>query len=204
MLVHDVPPAAGVQAVIWAYLPPPWIGGANSAAWYGMILAQTLKMSDALSRFVGGTLADTVGISSALLPQWVYNVVSQNGLALFDTLDWLEARLSAAGPWLCGARLTEAHRDVQHGLAITLEHFATRAQQQHALAILRFKLEVLWSMCDAMWMAYVAELPPFTGCEPPAQMLWSRSSTFHRLGTYLRVMEVFSPLINSRRVQKSD
>ncbi len=43
-----------------------------------------------------------------------------------------------------------------------------------------------------------------TGCEPPAQMLWSRSSTFHRLGTYLRVMEVFSPLINSRRVQKSD
>ncbi|MBX9606398.1 MAG: glutathione S-transferase family protein [Gammaproteobacteria bacterium] len=29
-------------------------------------------------------------------------------VALFDTLDWLEARLSVAGPWLCGARLTEA------------------------------------------------------------------------------------------------
>lgn len=29
-------------------------------------------------------------------------------IALFDTLDWLEARLSAGGPWLCGARLTEA------------------------------------------------------------------------------------------------
>lgn len=65
-------------------------------------------------------------------------------------------------------RLTEAHRDVQHGLAITLEHFASRAQQERALEILRFKLEVLWSMCDAMWMAYVADLPPFTGCEAPA------------------------------------
>lgn len=42
-----------------------------------------------------------------------------------------------------------------------------------------------------------------TGSEPPAQMLWSRSSTFHRLGTYLRVMEVFSPLINSRQAHKS-
>ena len=58
----------------------------TGSAKYGMILAQTFKMSDALARFVGGTLADTVGISSALLPKWVYNVVSQNGLALFDVL----------------------------------------------------------------------------------------------------------------------
>lgn len=42
-----------------------------------------------------------------------------------------------------------------------------------------------------------------TGCTAPAQMLWSRSSTFYRLGTYLRVMEVFSPLINSRGAHKS-
>ena len=58
----------------------------TGSAKYGMILAQTFKMSDALARFVGGTLADTVGISSAALPHWVYNVVSQNGLALFDVL----------------------------------------------------------------------------------------------------------------------
>jgi pyrroloquinoline-quinone synthase len=58
-------------------------------------------------------------------------------------------------------RLKEAHRDVEYGLAITLAHFRTRAEQERALAILRFKLEVLWSMLDAMHMAYVLEMPPF-------------------------------------------
>jgi len=58
-------------------------------------------------------------------------------------------------------RLTEAHRDVEHGLQLTLELFRTRARQQRALEILRFKLEVLWTMLDAMHMAYVAAMPPF-------------------------------------------
>lgn len=58
-------------------------------------------------------------------------------------------------------RLTEAHRDVEHGLQIVLNHFRTREQQLHALKILRFKLEVLWTMLDAMYMAYVIKKPPF-------------------------------------------
>jgi pyrroloquinoline-quinone synthase len=51
-------------------------------------------------------------------------------------------------------RLAQARRDVEHGLAITLEHFRTREQQERALQILQFKLDVLWSMLDAMQMAY--------------------------------------------------
>jgi pyrroloquinoline-quinone synthase len=62
-------------------------------------------------------------------------------------------------------RLREARRDVEHGLAITLDHFVTRAEQEYALNILQFKLDVLWTMLDAMWMAYVAQMPPFHGCE---------------------------------------
>jgi pyrroloquinoline-quinone synthase len=58
-------------------------------------------------------------------------------------------------------RLTEARRDVQHGLAITLDHFRTRAQQERALEILQFKLDVLWTMLDAMWMAYLEKRPPY-------------------------------------------
>ncbi len=58
-------------------------------------------------------------------------------------------------------RLSEAHRDVQHGLELTLEYFRTRQQQERALQVLRFKLAVLWSMLDAMYMAYVVEMPPF-------------------------------------------
>ena len=61
-------------------------------------------------------------------------------------------------------RLSEARRDVQHGLDITLEHFKTREQQEQALRILQFKLEVLWSMLDAMQIAYVYVEPPFHSC----------------------------------------
>jgi pyrroloquinoline-quinone synthase len=51
-------------------------------------------------------------------------------------------------------RLSEARRDVEYGLALTLDYFNTRALQERALEILRFKLDVLWSMLDAMETAY--------------------------------------------------
>ncbi|HIF59883.1 MAG TPA: pyrroloquinoline quinone biosynthesis protein C, partial [Rhodospirillales bacterium] len=58
-------------------------------------------------------------------------------------------------------RLTEARRDVNHGLEITLDWYKTREQQEKMLRILKFKLDVLWSMADAMTMAYVHETPPY-------------------------------------------
>ncbi len=62
-------------------------------------------------------------------------------------------------------RLSEARRDVQHGLNVTLEHFRTREQQEHALKILQFKLDVLWTMLDVMWMAYIENKPPYHNVE---------------------------------------
>ena len=61
-------------------------------------------------------------------------------------------------------RLSEARRDVEHGLQVTLEHFRTRDEQEYALNILQFKLDILWSMLDAMWMAYIEHMPPFHSC----------------------------------------
>lgn len=58
-------------------------------------------------------------------------------------------------------RLSQARRDVNHGLEVTLEHFNTAGQQQQALEILQFKLDILWSMLDAMSMAYEYKRPPF-------------------------------------------
>lgn len=58
-------------------------------------------------------------------------------------------------------RLIEAHRDVEHGLAVTLDSFTTRPQQERALEILQFKLDILWTMLDAMYMAYVLDMPPY-------------------------------------------
>jgi pyrroloquinoline-quinone synthase len=52
------------------------------------------------------------------------------------------------------SRIPLAQRDVNHGLAVTLEHFHTRAMQERALDILQFKLDILWSMLDAIERAY--------------------------------------------------
>lgn len=52
------------------------------------------------------------------------------------------------------SRVALAERDVEHGLAVTLGHFVTRAGQERALEILQFKLDVLWSMLDAIDNAY--------------------------------------------------
>jgi pyrroloquinoline-quinone synthase len=52
------------------------------------------------------------------------------------------------------SRIGLAGRDVEHGLALTLEHFRTRAEQQRALEVLSFKLDVLWAMNDALAGAY--------------------------------------------------
>ena len=51
-------------------------------------------------------------------------------------------------------RISQARRDVEQGLAITLGHFTTRALQQRALQVLQFKLDILWAMNDAMAQRY--------------------------------------------------
>jgi pyrroloquinoline-quinone synthase len=43
---------------------------------------------------------------------------------------------------------------VEFGLAFTLDHFTSRAQQERAVEILKFKLDVLWQMSDAIALRY--------------------------------------------------
>ncbi len=64
-------------------------------------------------------------------------------------------------PWIESAglqyfrnRVSQARRDVEQGLALTLDHFGTRELQERALDILQFKLDILWSMNDAMAARY--------------------------------------------------
>ncbi len=64
-------------------------------------------------------------------------------------------------PWIESAglqyfrnRVSQARRDVEQGLAVTLNYFNTRETQERALTILQFKLDVLWTMNDAMANAY--------------------------------------------------
>jgi pyrroloquinoline-quinone synthase len=64
-------------------------------------------------------------------------------------------------PWIDRAglsyfqsRVSRARRDVEFGLALTLERFSTRAAQARALEVLQFKLDILWQMNDAMALAF--------------------------------------------------
>ena len=79
-----------------------------------------------------------------------------------DVYPWIEAQ----GYNYFRKRLSEARRDVEHGLEVTLDHFTARHEQEFALNILQFKLDILWTMLDAMWMAYIEHMPPYHSCEP--------------------------------------
>ena len=63
---------------------------------------------------------------------------------------WIER----AGLHYFQSRVSLARRDVEFGLAVTLERFTSRAAQERALEVLQFKLDVLWQMNDAMALAY--------------------------------------------------
>jgi pyrroloquinoline-quinone synthase len=63
---------------------------------------------------------------------------------------WIEAE----GLQYFRSRIPLAQRDVEHGLQVTLDYFNSRQQQERALEILQFKLDILWSMLDAIEIAY--------------------------------------------------
>ena len=78
-----------------------------------------------------------------------------------DAYPWIEEK----GYNYFRKRLSEARRDVEHGLTVTLDHFTARHEQEYALNILQFKLNILWTMLDAMWIAYIEDMPPFHSCD---------------------------------------
>ena len=57
-------------------------------------------------------------------------------------------------------RVTQARRDVAQGLQVTLDYFTTLPMQKKALTILKFKLDILWAMNDAMATRYMAARTP--------------------------------------------
>jgi pyrroloquinoline-quinone synthase len=63
---------------------------------------------------------------------------------------WIEAD----GLHYFRSRVSLARRDVEHGLAVTLDYFKTAEQQRRALEVLKFKLDILWAMNDALAQHY--------------------------------------------------
>ena len=81
-------------------------------------------------------------------------------LPAFDThYPWVEAR----GLEYFRARLEQAPRDVEYGLDYVISHCPTRDDQERAIAALRTKCRILWSLLDAVHYAHVSPglKPPF-------------------------------------------
>ncbi|HEY0790789.1 MAG TPA: pyrroloquinoline-quinone synthase PqqC [Chthoniobacterales bacterium] len=55
-------------------------------------------------------------------------------------------------------RLTQARRDSEEGLRLTLEHCRTRTMQEAAVGAIAFKCDVLWAMLDAILWRYAPEV----------------------------------------------
>jgi pyrroloquinoline-quinone synthase len=68
--------------------------------------------------------------------------------------------IDASGLGYFRSRIPLAQRDVEHGLEVALAFGDTRAKQQRAIEILGFKLDVLWSLLDAVALAYPDDLAP--------------------------------------------
>jgi pyrroloquinoline quinone (PQQ) biosynthesis protein C len=101
----------------------------------------------------------------AVRREWIKRIIDHDGQRLDGWpkhYPWIEPE----GYAYFRKRLSEARRDVEHGLAITLDHFRTRDEQERALGILQFKLDVLWTLLDCMWLAYVDRRPPYYNVEP--------------------------------------
>lgn len=104
------------------------------------------------------------GICSSLTELFAPEIHQQRLQSWPECYPWIEA----AGLQYFRNRLSEARRDVEHGLAFTLAHFNTRPLQERALAIVQFKLDVLWTMLDAMTLAYEQDMPPYFNVAAPA------------------------------------
>jgi pyrroloquinoline-quinone synthase len=97
------------------------------------------------------------GVCASLTELFAPNIHRQRLAGWPQNYPWIDPK----GLQYFRNRLSEAPRDVAFGLQLTLQHFHSRQQQQRALEILQFKLDVLWSMLDAMYLAYVAHMPPY-------------------------------------------
>lgn len=63
---------------------------------------------------------------------------------------WIEA----SGLLYFRNRVAQARRDVEQALEVTLAYFTTAPMQRRALDTLQFKLDILWTMNDAMALKY--------------------------------------------------
>ncbi len=141
-------------------------------AWLDLGVAVGLKKEDLIShKYVlpGVRFAVDAYVNFARRAPWLEGAVSsltemfapqihQQRLDTWPTnYPWIEQK----GLRYFQKRLSEARRDVQHGLSLALEQFDTVESQNRVCEILQFKLDILWTMVDALYLAYELKRAPY-------------------------------------------
>jgi pyrroloquinoline-quinone synthase len=91
-----------------------------------------------------------IAIASSLTELFAPDLMTARLAAFKKFYTWIDAR----GLEYFRRRVTQARRDSDEALAITLEYCNTPQLQCEALRALEFKCDVLWSMLDAIHHAY--------------------------------------------------
>src|SRR6266545_2184296 len=91
-----------------------------------------------------------IAIASSLTELFAPDLMAARLAAFEKHYSWIDSR----GLDYFRRRVTQARRDSDEALAITLDHCNTPELQREAVRALEFKCDVLWSMLDAIHHAY--------------------------------------------------
>ena len=149
---HEGANAGGIEA--WVRLGEA-VGLTRDALWSQQHVVPGVRFAvQSYVNFARQALWQEAAISS--LTEMFAPKIHADRLSLWPTLyPWVEPE----GLTYFRSRIPLATRDVEHGLAIAHQWCRTRERQQRALEILQFKLDVLWTMLDAIERAYPDDLP---------------------------------------------
>ncbi|GMX64972.1 pyrroloquinoline-quinone synthase PqqC [Paenibacillus elgii] len=89
-------------------------------------------------------------VASSLTELFAPTLVSRRIVVFEDLYPWIRPQ----GLDYFRTRLHQAPRDADHGLELVLRECRTRRDQERAVAALSFKCDVLWSLLDALQLAY--------------------------------------------------
>lgn len=92
-------------------------------------------------------------VASSLTELFAPTLVSRRIVVFEDLYPWIRPQ----GLDYFRTRLRQAPRDAEHGLELVLREYRTRREQERAVAALSFKCDVLWSLLDALQLAYPVE-----------------------------------------------
>jgi pyrroloquinoline-quinone synthase len=91
-----------------------------------------------------------IAVASSLTELFAPDLMAARLVAFEKFYSWIDS----SGLDYFRRRVTQARRDSNEALEITLDHCNTIELQRNALRALEFKCDVLWSMLDSIHHAY--------------------------------------------------